>query len=285
MNRFYSLLSSNQSLVMGILNTTPDSFSDGGRFNTVEAALTQALEMHQQGAVIIDVGGESTRPGAEEVSVSDELQRVIPVIESIRQQSDVCISIDTSKPEVMSAAVSAGADIINDVNGLRAKGALEVCVSLNVPVCLMHMQGEPRTMQANPLYENVVDDIKLFFEQRINMCIDAGIKRNNLILDPGFGFGKSLEHNFQLLKNLQEFQLFDLPLLVGLSRKSMLGAVLGGAPADKRLYASVAAAVLARANGASVFRVHDVQPTVEALKVCDVMNGMYDNLYLLNACY
>ena len=274
MNRFHSLLSSNQSLVMGILNTTPDSFSDGGRFNTVETALTQALEMHRQGAVIIDVGGESTRPGAEEVSVSDELQRVIPVIELIRQQSDVCISIDTSKPEVMSAAVSAGADIINDVNGLRAKGALEVCASLNVPVCLMHMQGEPRTMQANPLYENVVDDIKLFFEQRINMCIDAGIKRNNLILDPGFGFGKSLEHNFQLLKNLHEFQLFDLPLLVGLSRKSMLGAVLGGAPADKRLYASVAAAVLARANGASVFRVHDVQPTVEALKVCDVMNGV-----------
>ncbi|RDH81195.1 MAG: dihydropteroate synthase [endosymbiont of Galathealinum brachiosum] len=274
MSRFYSLLSSNKSLVMGILNTTPDSFSDGGRFNTVESALTQALEMHRQGAVIIDVGGESTRPGAEEVSVSDELQRVIPVIELIRKQSDVCISIDTSKPEVMSAAVNAGADIINDVNGLRANGALEACASLNVPVCLMHMQGAPRTMQVNPHYKNVVDDIKCFFEQRIKSCVDAGIKRNNLILDPGFGFGKSLEHNLQLLKNLNEFQSFDLPLLVGLSRKSMLGAILENAPSDQRLYASVAAAVLARTNGASLFRVHDVQPTVEALKVCDVMNAV-----------
>jgi len=274
MNRFLSLLSSDQSLVMGILNVTPDSFSDGGKFNSVETALTQALTMQQQGAVIIDVGGESTRPGAKAVSVDDEIKRVIPVIESIRQQSDVCISIDTSKPELMSAAVSAGADLVNDVNGLRAEGALEACALLDVPVCLMHMQGEPRTMQVKPIYLDVVDDIKLFFEQRIEFCVGAGIKRENLILDPGFGFGKTLEHNLQLLKRLDEFKSFDLPLLVGFSRSSMMGAILGDVPANQRLYASVAAAVLARVKGAKFFRVHDVKATVDALKVCDAMHGV-----------
>ena len=274
MNQFISLLSSNKPLVMGVLNATPDSFSDGGKYNSVESALTQALRMCQQGADIIDVGGESTRPGAKEVSVDDEIKRVIPVIESIRQQSNVCISIDTSKPDVMMAAVKAGANIVNDVNGLRAPGALEVCADLNLPVCVMHMQGEPRTMQANPKYSDVVDDVKLFFEQRIESCCDAGIIRQNIILDPGFGFGKALEHNLQLLKRLNEFQAFELPVLVGLSRKSMLEKILGGAAPEDRLHASVAAAVLARLGGAAIFRVHDVQPTVDALKVCDAMSGV-----------
>lgn len=259
---------------MGIVNTTPDSFSDGGKFNSVEGALTQALAMCEQGADIIDVGGESTRPGAEVVSIDDEIKRVIPVIESIRQKSDVFVSIDTSKPEVMKAAVNAGANLVNDVNGLRAPGALDVCAELDVPVCIMHMQGEPRMMQLNPVYSDVVKDIQLFFELRIQSCVDAGIKRSNIILDPGFGFGKTLEHNLQLLKNLDEFKLFDLPLLVGLSRKSMLGTILGGASVDQRMYAGVAAAVLARTKGASIFRVHDVKATVDALKVCDAMNGV-----------
>lgn len=274
MNQFISLLSSNKPLVMGVLNVTPDSFSDGGKYNSVEAALAQALRMCQQGADIIDVGGESTRPGAKEVSVDNEIKRVIPIIESIRQQSNVCISIDTSKPDVMMAAVKAGANIVNDVNGLRTPGALEVCADLNLPVCVMHMQGEPRTMQANPEYSDVVDDVKLFFEQRIESCCDAGIKRQNIILDPGFGFGKTLEHNLQLLKRLKEFKAFELPVLVGLSRKSMLEKILGGAAPEDRLHASVAAAVLARLGGAAIFRVHDVKPTVDALKVCDAMNGV-----------
>jgi len=271
MNHLSSLLLSDSALIMGVLNTTPDSFSDGGRYTSVESAQAQALVMCAQGADIIDVGGESTRPGAQEVGVKEEIKRVVPVIESIRQHSDVCISIDTSKPEVMQAAIVAGANLVNDVNGLRAEGALALCAELKVPVCVMHMQGEPRTMQANPVYDDVVDDIKLFFEQRILACIDAGIERQNIILDPGFGFGKSLQHNLQLLKRLKEFQAFDLPLLAGLSRKSMLGKILNDDSPEHRLSASLAAAVLARNNGAKIIRVHDVKPTVDALKVCDAM--------------
>lgn len=271
-NRFSSLLSTHDdSIVMGVLNITPDSFSDGGQFKPLDAAVAQALSMQQQGAHIIDVGGESTRPGAQDVSQSEELQRVIPVIEAIRQQSNICISIDTSKPEVMRAAVNAGADLINDVNGLRADGALQMCAQLNVPVCLMHMQGLPRTMQAQPEYLHVVDDICRFFEDRIQACLAAGIAREHLVLDPGFGFGKTLEHNLCLLKNLNEFNQFRLPILAGLSRKSMLGSILGEAAADERLYASISAAVLARVNGAKIIRVHDVQQTIDALKVCDAM--------------
>jgi len=274
MSQFSSLFSTDKSLVMGVLNTTPDSFSDGGRFVGVEAALSQALKMHREGAVIIDVGGESTRPGAKSVSITDEMNRVIPVIKAIREQSDVLISIDTSKPEVMSAAVNAGANIINDVNGLRADGALDVCAQLNIPVCVMHMQGEPRTMQAEPVYVDVVDDIKRFFEARIEACVKAGIRDENIILDPGFGFGKTLEHNLQLLKRLNEFKDFGLPVLVGLSRKSMLGKILNESEPENRVYASVAAAVLSRMNGAGIFRVHDVKATVDALKVCDALNGV-----------
>jgi len=274
MSQFSSLFSTNKSLVMGVLNTTPDSFSDGGRFVGVEAALSQAIKMHREGAVIIDVGGESTRPGAKSVSITDEMNRVIPVIKAIRKQSDVFISIDTSKPEVMSAAVGAGANIINDVNGLRADGALDVCAHLNVPVCVMHMQGEPRTMQTEPVYIDVVDDIKQFFEARIEACVKAGIGDKNIILDPGFGFGKTLEHNLQLLKRLNEFQVFGLPVLVGLSRKSMLGKILNEPEPENRVYASVAAAVLSCMNGANIIRVHDVKATVDALKVCDALNGV-----------
>jgi len=274
MNGLSSLLSSNRSVIMGVLNATPDSFSDGGKFVSVESALAQALTMAEQGADIIDVGGESTRPGAKDVAVEEEIRRVVPVIQSIRQHSDVFISIDTSKPEVMRASVNAGANMINDVKGLQGTGALAICAELNAPVCVMHMQGQPRTMQSNPVYDDVFEDVKLFFEQRIKACVDAGIQRANIILDPGFGFGKNLQHNLQLLKRLKEFQVFDLPLLAGLSRKSMLGKILHDDEPENRLYASVAAAVLARQHGAGILRVHDVKATRDALKVCDAMNAV-----------
>ena len=265
------LLNFKKPLVMGILNTTPDSFSDGGCFNTTDSALTQAQIMLSEGADIIDVGGESTRPGAKEVSVAEEIDRVVPVIKGIHKFTDKCISIDTSKPEVMSAAVEAGASFVNDVCGLRAEGALEVCAQLGVPVCVMHMQGEPRTMQKKPHYENVVEDIKSFLQQRIEDCLQAGIESGNICIDPGFGFGKSLQHNLQLLKGLESFEDLNVPLLVGLSRKSMLGSILDDAPPAERLHASVSAAVLAWTKGARIFRVHDVKPTVDALKVCQAM--------------
>lgn len=265
------LISTDQPIVMGILNTTPDSFSDGGRFEHIDVAVQHALKMQAEGAQIIDVGGESTRPGAEAVSVEDELQRVIPLIESLRQRSDVIISIDTSKPEVMRAAVAAGANLVNDVTALRAPGAPEACAELDVPVCLMHMQGEPRSMQSNPSYRNVVAEVSAFLQQRKRAAMAAGIGEERILLDPGFGFGKSLAHNLQLLKQLDQLQSLGSPLLVGLSRKSMFAAILDGAAVDQRLYASVAAAVLCWDRGARLFRVHDVKATVDALKVCSAM--------------
>ena len=267
------LLSQNRPIIMGILNITPDSFSDGGKFTLAEAAVSHAKAMVSDGAEIIDVGGESTRPGAQEVSVEDEIQRVVPIISAIRQQSDVSISIDTSKPEVMRAAVNAGANLVNDVNGLRARGAVELCAELSVPVCIMHMQGEPRTMQTDPQYKDVVEDIIAFLAGRIEDCVKAGVERKNIIVDPGFGFGKTLVHNLQLLDRLDEFQKLAVPVLVGMSRKSMLGTILGESDAEKRLHASVAAAVLAWTRGAKIFRVHDVKPTADALKVCMAMDG------------
>jgi len=267
MSLLHELLKSDKAIVMGILNTTPDSFSDGGQFNSSETAINHALEMVRDGAKIIDVGGESTRPGADAVSVEEEIERVVPVIKALRQKSDVCISIDTSKPEVMRAAVQAGADLVNDVNGLREPRALDVCAKLGVPVCVMHMQGQPRTMQESPCYDDVVKDVKLFLQQRITECVAAGIRQENIIIDPGFGFGKNLKHNLQLLQHLNEFKSLDVPVLVGLSRKSMLGLILDS-PVEQRLHASVAAAVLAWTKGAKIFRVHDVKPTVDALKVC-----------------
>jgi dihydropteroate synthase len=252
--------------VMGILNVTPDSFSDGGRFLRHEQAVEQALSMVAQGAAIIDIGGESTRPGAADVSLEEELARVIPLIEALRPELPVPISVDTSKPEVMRAAAAAGAGMINDVCALRRDGALAAAAQSRLPVCLMHMQGEPRTMQAEPHYEDVVAEVEAFLRGRITACEAAGIPRERLLLDPGFGFGKTLAHNLSLLKHLQSFHQLGAPLLVGMSRKSMIGQVLD-APLDARLYGSVAAATMAALQGAQIIRVHDVQATVDALKM------------------
>lgn len=264
----HQTLDLNVPRIMGILNLTPDSFSDGGLFTNKDKALTHVQNMIDEGADIIDVGGESTRPGAKEVSVDEECQRVIPIINAIREISDVPVSIDTSKTEVMQQAVDAGASMINDVNALRANGALELVANLNVPVCLMHMQGQPRTMQHTPQYENVVEEVKAFLKSRIDNCIAVGIKKENIIIDPGIGFGKTLEHNLSLLKQLNEFKKLDSPLLVGVSRKSMVGAVLNDAPADQRLYGSVALATLAAWMNTNILRVHDVKATADALKLC-----------------
>lgn len=260
------VLDLSQPRVMGILNVTPDSFSDGGRFNRVDDAIRQAHQMAADGAAIIDIGGESTRPGASAVTVEDEINRVVPVITALAQAIDVPISIDTSKPEVMAAAVNAGAGMINDVNALQSDGALELAANLDVPVCLMHMQGEPRTMQQAPAYGDVVDEVYHFLEQRIEACEAAGVARSNIVIDPGFGFGKTLEHNLQLLRRLSRFEDLALPVLVGISRKSMIGQITGCAP-DERLAGSLAAATLATWLGASIMRVHDVKETVDAVAV------------------
>lgn len=252
--------------VMGILNVTPDSFSDGGRFSDREGALAHALRMVEEGAAIIDVGGESTRPGSAEVSVDEEIARVVPVIEHLTSRISVPVSIDTSKPEVMRAAVEAGAGMINDVYALRRPGAVAAAARLKVPVCLMHMQGEPRTMQQHPVYGDVVAEVYGFLRERIDACVDAGIERHRLVVDPGFGFGKSLAHNLSLLKHLDHFADLGVPLLAGMSRKSMVGAILD-APLDGRLIGSVTAAVIAMQRGASILRVHDVRETVQALRM------------------
>lgn len=259
-------------VVMGVLNVTPDSFSDGGRFHSPAKAVEHALRMHEQGAGIIDIGGESTRPGAEDIAGEQELERVIPVIEAIRSRVDAVISIDTAKPRVMREAVAAGADLINDVYALRADGALEAARDLNTAVCLMHMQGTPRTMQANPTYDDVVSDVRGFLADRIQACVDAGIPRSRLIIDPGFGFGKTLEHNLTLLRGLRSLHGLDLPVLAGLSRKSFVGKITGSGM-DERVYGSVAFALAAVREGASILRVHDVKPTVDAL---EVWRAVYD---------
>lgn len=259
-----------RAIVMGILNVTPDSFSDGGQFDRVERALEHAMRMQQEGADIIDIGGESTRPGANAVTVDEELERVLPVIRALRQHSSLPISIDTSKPEVMRAAVAEGANMVNDVNALQAEGAVETCAELEVPVCLMHMQGEPRTMQQDPQYDDVVKDVAAYLQRRSIECIESGIHRHNIVIDPGFGFGKTLRHNLDLLNRLESISKLELPVLVGISRKSMLGAILDK-PVAERLYAGIAAAVIAYNKGARLFRVHDVAPTRDALAVCDAL--------------
>lgn len=253
--------------VMGILNVTPDSFSDGGSFDSLGTALHQARKMINDGADIIDIGGESTRPGAAQVSVMEELGRVIPVIEKIKLESDIQISVDTSKAEVMHEALKAGTDMINDVRALQEPGALEVCVQSGVSICLMHMQGQPSSMQDSPEYIDIIKEVSSFFDQRIKMCTDRGIERDRLVLDPGFGFGKTLEHNLQLLARLEDFNTFNLPILVGISRKSMLGAILDDAPVSARLSGSLSAAVIASMKGSAIIRVHDVKETVDALKI------------------
>lgn len=252
--------------VMGILNVTADSFSDGGAFLSRQAALRRAREMIAEGAAIIDVGGESTRPGAAPVNEQEELDRVVPVIELIRAELPAAVSVDTSKAAVMRAAVAAGAGLINDVRALREEGALEAVAELKVPVCLMHMQGEPRTMQVAPHYEDVVAEVKAFLFERIEACVRAGITRDCLLIDPGFGFGKTLMHNLSLMKHLQEFVALGVPVLVGASRKSLIGAVLE-LPVDQRIYGSIALAALAVAQGASVIRAHEVSATVQAVKM------------------
>jgi len=262
---------------MGILNVTPDSFSDGGIFLSREKAVTRARQMAAEGADMIDVGGESTRPAAHPVSVQEEMDRVIPVIEFLREETSLPISIDTSKPEVMCAAVAAGAGFINDVRALQDAGALEAAAALRVPVCLMHMQGEPRTMQVEPRYRDVLTDVRDFLRARLQAAQAAGIPLQQLVIDPGFGFGKTLAHNMALLRGLMTLQTLGAPLLVGLSRKSLIGKALG-LPVEGRMQASVALALMAVQNGARLVRVHDVAPTVEALRMwqavySDVVDG------------
>jgi dihydropteroate synthase len=266
LNYSNSLVDLSTPQVMGILNVTPDSFSDGGKYTQFDYALEQAEQMIAGGATIIDIGGESTRPGAEAVSENDELARVIPVLKAIKQRFNIVVSIDTSKASVMSAAIDAGADMINDVRALQNDGCLAAIANSNVPVCLMHMQGIPKNMQNSPSYDHVINDIRVFFQQRIDTCISAGIARERLILDPGFGFGKTLEQNFYLLANLSKFNQLGLPLLVGLSRKSMIGNLLNR-EVERRLAGSLATAIIAAQQGAHIIRVHDVQETVDALKV------------------
>lgn len=253
-------------VVMGILNVTPDSFSDGGQFSDFAHACEHADNMIAAGANIIDIGGESTRPGARDVSLDDELNRVIPLIKYIAKNHKVWISIDTSKAEVMEQAVNAGAHIINDVRALREPNALNTAANLNVPVCLMHMQGQPRTMQDAPCYEDIITDIHRFFEIRIKACERVGIDKSKIILDVGFGFGKSLEHNYQLLANLRQFNDFKLPMLIGLSRKSMIGQLLKRETND-RMAGSLACAMLSLNSGSKILRVHDVAETVDLIKV------------------
>jgi dihydropteroate synthase len=250
---------------MGVLNVTPDSFSDGGRFFSAEDAFERAQQMLREGAAIIDIGGESTRPGAHPVPLAEELQRVVPLIERLAH-SPAVISVDTSKPEVMRAAIRAGAGLINDVRALTLPGALEAVLSSNCAVCLMHMQGEPRTMQVAPRYVDVVSEVKAFLVARAQACMDAGLGVSRIAIDPGFGFGKTKAHNLELLRRLDELTQLPWPVLVGLSRKSMLASILGGVEAE-RLAGSVALAVLAACKGAGIIRAHDVGATVDALKV------------------
>ncbi|MFL0807720.1 MAG: dihydropteroate synthase [Oceanobacter sp.] len=258
---------------MGILNVTPDSFSDGGCYQRVDEALYHAETMVGQGAVMVDVGGESTRPGASPVSEQEELDRVIPVVEALARSVDVCISIDTSTPSVMTAAATAGAHFLNDVRALERDGALEAAAATGLPVCLMHMKGVPASMQNNPLYRNVVTDVLDYLDKRLSAAESAGLNKTQLLIDPGFGFGKSYEHNYELLQRLDELQTLGVPVLAGLSRKTMIGQACGQTLPAERVLGSVAGAVACAMKGAAVLRVHDVMETVEALKVVRAMQG------------
>ena len=256
---------------MGIVNVTPDSFSDGGQFAATNLAIEHALKLVEEGAAILDIGGESTRPNATPVGLQEELDRVIPVIEALVSQVNIPISIDTYKPQVMQAAIAAGASIVNDVRALQEgaglkESALQVVAKSNAGICLMHMQGTPQTMQIDPKYDNVVNDVIAFLQERLQASIHADIAKNRILLDPGFGFGKTRTHNIALIQQLESFAALGQPLLVGLSRKSVLGQMTGN-DVDARLYASIAASVIAAQKGARILRVHDVKATVEALKV------------------
>ncbi len=263
-------------LIMGVLNVTPDSFSDGGRYYQVDHAVKRALMMIEEGADLIDVGGESSKPGALPVSCTEELARVIPVIKQLREQSDICISIDTTKAQVMHEAVSAGASIINDIAGFRSDESLAMAAKLDVPLCLMHMQGEPQDMQINPQYSlDIVDEVNMYFQQRISRCIAAGIKRKNLILDPGFGFGKTPEHNMRIVNQIEQFHRYNLPVMLGVSRKSTLGVILN-TTVDKRLVGGLAIAVFVALQGIAIIRTHDVSQTRQALTMIQAIRDASD---------
>ena len=264
----------NQSIrvkVMGVINTTPDSFSDGGQYDSIENAFRHAQQLIDDGVDILDVGGESTRPGSRNVDLEEELERTIPLIKAIREVSDISISIDTNKPGVMHRAVEAGATLINSIWALQLENSLEIAAELGVPVCLMHMQGAPETMQKKPSYRDVVGEVMDFLQQRIDAAIKAGIKESNIIVDPGFGFGKTLQHNLLLLKSLPKFKSLGVPLLVGLSRKNMIGTILDK-PVDQRLYGSISSAVIAAMLGADIIRVHDVPQTIDAIAVVNALH-------------
>jgi dihydropteroate synthase len=264
------LLDLSEPCVMGVLNVTPDSFSDGGRYADAADAIERGLAMAGEGAAIIDVGGESTRPGAADVRVQDELERVVPVVEALVRRVRVPVSVDTSKPEVMRAAIAAGASLVNDVRALRAPGALEAVAGTGAAVCLMHMQGEPRIMQEAPSYGDVVGEVRQFLAGRVQACVAAGIGRERLCVDPGIGFGKRPEHNLALLSAIDRLADPDLPVLIGVSRKSLIG-IITGRPPEGRLAGSVAFAALAVMGGAAIVRAHDVAETVDAVKVASAL--------------
>ncbi len=257
---------------MGVINVTPDSFSDGGRYFDTAQAVEQGVRLAGEGAGILDIGGESTRPGAADVAEEEELRRVLPVVERLRTRTSAIISIDTSKPGVMRAAAAAGAGLINDVRALREPGALEAAAATGCAVCLMHMQGEPRTMQLAPSYRDVVSEVKAFLAERVQGALAGGLSEDRLVLDPGFGFGKTVEHNLQLLRQLRDLAVHGLPVLAGLSRKSMLGK-LTGRPEGERVHGSIALAVIAAQNGASIIRAHDVAATTDALRILAAVAG------------
>ncbi|AMJ98340.1 dihydropteroate synthase [Alteromonas macleodii] len=262
-----------QPQVMGILNVTPDSFSDGGQHTNVSQALDHALRMIEEGATFIDIGGESTRPGAPDVSLQEELDRTIPVIEAVAKNTSCVISIDTSKADVMREAVKAGAGLINDVRALQEPGALQVAAEAQVPVCLMHMQGQPRTMQQSPEYDDVVNDVGQFLLARTKVCEEAGIAKDKILFDPGYGFGKSLEHNYTLVKHLPSLMKLGYPVLVGMSRKSMIGNLLNR-KVDERLAGSISLATIVAQMGAQIIRVHDVKETADAVNIVKMLNSV-----------
>ena len=262
-----------QPQVMGILNVTPDSFSDGGKHTNVSQALDHALRMIDEGATFIDIGGESTRPGAPDVSLQEELDRTIPVIEAVAKNTACVISIDTSKADVMREAVKAGAGLINDVRALQEPGALQVAAEAQVPVCLMHMQGQPRTMQQSPEYDDVVNDVGQFLLARTKVCEEAGIAKDKILFDPGYGFGKSLEHNYTLVKHLPSLMKLGYPVLVGMSRKSMIGNLLNR-KVDERLAGSISLATIVAQMGAQIVRVHDVKETADAVNIVKMLNSV-----------
>ncbi len=267
---------------MGVLNITPDSFYDGGKFNKINTALKQVEKLINDGADFIDIGAESSRPHAKKISIQEEQDRLLPILEKINENFDIKISVDTYNPETMEQSLKLGCNLINDISGLANLKSYEIIKKYNAKICIMHMQGNPRNMQKDPKYKNIVAEIYKFFEDKINTCIDYGIDKNNIILDPGFGFGKNLEHNIEILKNLKEFKNLNLPILVGLSRKSMIEHALGPVTPDKRIGASLALAIAAMKNGANIIRCHDVFETRQALAAWLRFNGIIGDLSLYN---